>query len=103
MGADDEHDPRAQDDRGTAQAPAEAVVEGFLRLSLRIVRRLAVALIGTTVVLIGVVMTVTPGPAVVVIPVGLAILALEFAWARRLLRNVRDRAERARDSYWHRG
>jgi len=39
---------------------------------------------------IGVVMLVTPGPAVVFIPLGLAILAIEFAWARRLLKRVRE-------------
>ena len=38
-----------------------------------------------TVVLGGLAMTVLPGPAVVVVPVGLAMLAVEFAWARRLL------------------
>jgi Putative transmembrane protein (PGPGW) len=40
---------------------------------------------GITVVLAGLAMTVIPGPAVVVLPVGLAMLAAEFTWARRLL------------------
>lgn len=40
---------------------------------------------GMTIVLAGLAMTVFPGPAVVVVPVGLAMLAAEFAWARRLL------------------
>jgi uncharacterized protein (TIGR02611 family) len=40
---------------------------------------------GVTIVLVGLALTVFPGPAVVVIPVGLAMLAAEFAWARRLL------------------
>lgn len=44
-----------------------------------------VAVIGFTVLLIGLAMVVLPGPAVVVIPLGLAILATEFIWARRLL------------------
>lgn len=48
-------------------------------------RRIAIAVIGGTVVLVGVVMLVTPGPALLVIPVGLAILALEFAWAKNWL------------------
>ena len=39
----------------------------------------------------GIVLVVLPGPAVVVIPLGLAILSLEFAWARYLLRRLRDR------------
>jgi tellurite resistance protein TerC len=55
-------------------------------------RRIAVCLVGGTVLLAGVVMTVLPGPAIVVIPAGLAILGLEFAWARRWLRAVRARA-----------
>jgi len=40
--------------------------------------------------LIGIAMIVLPGPAVVVIPAGLAILATEFAWAKRLLHRIRD-------------
>ncbi len=57
--------------------------------TLRTARRLAVAVIGATVVLLGIVMLATPGPALVVIPAGLAILATEFAWARHLLKRVR--------------
>ena len=55
------------------------------------VRRLVVFVVGMTVLLIGVVMMATPGPAVLVIPLGLGILAIEFAWARRLLRRVKER------------
>ena len=40
---------------------------------------------GATVLLAGLAMTVLPGPAIVVVPIGLAMLAAEFAWARRLL------------------
>ena len=47
-------------------------------------RKLIVAVIGLTILLIGVAMVVLPGPAFIVIPVGLAILATEFAWARRV-------------------
>jgi tellurite resistance protein TerC len=49
-------------------------------------RKLLIGLIGGTVVLFGVALIVLPGPAVVVIPIGLAILATEFAWARRVIR-----------------
>ena len=48
-------------------------------------RRVVIFVIGSTVVLIGVAMIVLPGPAIVVIPLGLAILATEFIWARRWL------------------
>ena len=47
------------------------------------------SVVGATVVLIGIALLVLPGPAFVVIPVGLAILATEYAWARRWLRKVR--------------
>ncbi len=53
-------------------------------------RRVVVGLVGATVLLIGIVMTVTPGPALVVIPVGLAILSIEFAWARAWLKRLRE-------------
>jgi tellurite resistance protein TerC len=57
--------------------------------NIKIVRRVIVSVIGATVLLIGVVLLVLPGPAFIVIPVGLAILASEYAWARRWLRKVR--------------
>lgn len=56
-------------------------------------RRLVVAVIGSTVVLVGVALIVLPGPALIVIPVGLGILGLEFAWARRLLKHARGTAD----------
>ena len=52
-------------------------------------RRAVVAVIGFTVLLIGLAMVILPGPAIVVIPLGLAILATEFVWARRLLERAR--------------
>jgi len=61
---------------------------------LRQARRIIIAVIGTTVVLIGVALLVLPGPAFIVIPVGLAILATEFAWAARWLKVIRESAER---------
>ena len=55
----------------------------------RFARRIVVAVVGSTVLLAGIVMIVTPGPAIVVIPIGLAILGAEFAWARFWLRSIR--------------
>ena len=54
-----------------------------------VIRKLVYSVIGVTVVLIGVVMIVLPGPAFIVIPLGLAILASEYAWARRIIRRGR--------------
>jgi uncharacterized protein (TIGR02611 family) len=55
----------------------------------KVARRIAVAVVGSTVLAVGVALIVLPGPAVVVIPIGLAILSLEFAWARLWLKKVR--------------
>ncbi len=60
------------------------------------VRKPIVGVIGSTVVLIGVAMMVLPGPAFIVIPVGLGILATEFAWARRAIRRARVMIAKAR-------
>ena len=54
-------------------------------------KRFFVALIGGTLLLIGLAMVVLPGPAIVVIPAALAILGVEFEWARRSLRWLRAR------------
>lgn len=61
------------------------------RRGYQLARRIVVAVIGGTVVLAGVVMLVTPGPGLVVIPLGLAILALEFAWAKLWLERLKSR------------
>jgi len=47
--------------------------------NIKVVRRVIVSVVGATVVLIGIALLVLPGPAFVVIPVGLAILATEYA------------------------
>ncbi len=57
--------------------------------------RIGFAIAGAMVTLAGIAMLVTPGPAFVVIPIGLAMLALEFAWAERLLRRALSWAESA--------
>jgi tellurite resistance protein TerC len=54
-------------------------------------RRIAISIVGGTVLLIGVAMLVLPGPGLVVIPLGLAILGIEYAWARSWLRKVKTR------------
>lgn len=64
----------------------------LLEVTYKSARRIVVAVIGVTVLLIGVAMVVLPGPAVVVIPAGLAILSAEFAFARRWLRYLKRQA-----------
>ncbi len=58
-------------------------------LDFHSLRKLVVAVVGGSVVLVGVALLVLPGPAFLVIPLGLAILATEFLWARRWLKRAR--------------
>jgi tellurite resistance protein TerC len=55
------------------------------------IKRVAIAVVGFTVLLIGVAMIILPGPAFIVIPAGLGILAIEFGWAKRLLVEAKER------------
>lgn len=59
-------------------------------MTYKAVRRVIIGVVGAVVLLTGVIMIVTPGPAFIVIPAGLAILGLEFAWARYWLRKARQ-------------
>ncbi|CCQ90252.1 conserved membrane hypothetical protein [Nitrospina gracilis 3/211] len=71
--------------------PISEGVRTVARLTQQGGRRLVVFVVGVTVLLFGVVLIFTPGPALVVIPAGLAILAMEFAWARWLLKKIKKR------------
>lgn len=66
----------------------------YLLKSIKQVKRLIVAIVGFTVLIIGVAMVVLPGPAFVVIPIGIGILATEFAWANSLFKKVKARLQR---------
>jgi tellurite resistance protein TerC len=61
---------------------------------LKHAKRIAISIVGMTVLLFGIALIVLPGPAIVVIPIGLAILATEFAWARHWLNVMRESAEK---------
>lgn len=56
----------------------------------KVAKRIVVAVVGLSILIIGIVMIIAPGPALVLIPVGLAILGLEFAWARHWLKRLRE-------------
>ncbi|MCF8721814.1 TerC/Alx family metal homeostasis membrane protein [Nitrospina gracilis] len=80
------------DKRGEGTRMFQPIAEGartLARLTQYGGRRIVTLVVGTTVLMVGVVLIFTPGPALVVIPAGLAILAMEFAWARWLLRRIK--------------
>lgn len=54
-------------------------------------KRLAIAVTGFTILMAGIAMLVLPGPAIIVMLVGLGILATEFIWARRLLKVLKNK------------
>lgn len=62
-----------------------------LASTLKHVRRVLVAVLGVSIISLGVAMIVLPGPACVVIPIGLGVLSTEFVWARNLLHRIKDR------------
>jgi tellurite resistance protein TerC len=66
-----------------------------LLLTFRQARRAVLVVIGFSVLLFGIALLVLPGPAFLVIPAGLGILSVEFAWARRWLNRIRTTAEAA--------
>src|SRR3954471_11475683 len=60
--------------------------------------RIGFVSVGIVVTLAGCAMLLLPGPAFVVIPIGLAMLAMEFAWAERALEKALIQAEKAQES-----
>ena len=85
--------PRARNDESIA---SPSWVKRFSSIwsteNIKVVRRVIVSVVGATVLLIGIALLVLPGPAFILIPIGLAILATEYAWARRWLKKVRRMA-----------
>lgn len=64
-----------------------------LYVPYKVAKRIVIGIVGGSVLLVGVAMIVLPGPAFVVIPAGLAILGIEFAWARIWLKKAKAKAE----------
>lgn len=65
------------------------MIARLAKITYKAARRIVIAAVGFTVLILGIVMIVTPGPALLLIPLGLGILSIEFAWARYWLRKVR--------------
>lgn len=72
-----------------AASPRGGERDRLVRVSLRGARRIAIALIGSTALLLGVAMLIVPGPGLLVIPIGLVLLSIEFVWTRRWLAQIR--------------
>lgn len=70
------------------------MIRRLAQLTYKAARRIVIGVVGATILIIGIIMIFTPGPALVLIPLGLAVLSIEFAWARYWLRRVRERISR---------
>jgi len=66
-----------------------------MQVTYRAARRIAIAIMGTTVVLLGVAMLVLPGPGILTIILGLMLLGVEFAFARRWVERVKKKTGQA--------
>jgi tellurite resistance protein TerC len=76
--------------RDTAPLAPPVTAAQLARTSVENAWKGVVLIVGGTTVVIGAAMIVLPGPALLVIPAGLAILGTQFVWARRLLARVRQ-------------
>ena len=94
-------DPRLQSSAASAEAAASRL--RLLHGPYRVARRIGIAVVGSVVLVVGIALLVTPGPAFVVIPVGLGILALEFEWAARWLDKIKNRVGKLMPSSRHPG
>jgi tellurite resistance protein TerC len=82
-------------DTAPLESPLVDDLEHLAAVGWRQARRVVILVMGSTVLLLGGAMLVLPGPGVLVSLAGLAILAVEFVWARRWLVRVRKELERA--------
>jgi tellurite resistance protein TerC len=76
-------------DPSSLRSPLADELERIALVTYRQARRAAILIVGSSMLLIGIAMVVLPGPAIIVIPLALSLLAVEFAWARRWLRRVK--------------
>jgi uncharacterized protein (TIGR02611 family) len=65
--------------------------------TLQQAKRLIVIVVGSTILLLGIALIVLPGPAVLVIPIGLSVLATELVWARRLLIKLKSTFQKGKE------
>jgi tellurite resistance protein TerC len=77
-------------DAAALLSPLANELERLAISSYKQARRAIILLLGSSIMLLGAAMVVLPGPAILVIPLGLAILALEFTWAARWLARYRQ-------------
>lgn len=71
--------------------------KSFFSQTIQTARRIVIAVLGATVIIIGIALLFLPGPALIVIPAGIAILSIEFAWAKCWLREIKHGSKSSYD------
>jgi len=69
----------------------------FVGKTIKQARKVVISVIGFIVLLIGLAMVFLPGPAFIVIPIGLGILAAEFIWVRKWLHRIKSRSSNIKE------
>lgn len=75
--------------------------EHFTITSIKQAKRVIRFVIGFTILLLGCAMLILPGPGIVTIVLGLAILGTEFAWAKRLMKRFKKETDNIKKSFMH--
>lgn len=89
----------AGENRRAGRVPGFAFLDSWATvLQMRPFKRFAVTIVGAGILLVGLALMVLPGPGILLIVAGLAVLATEYVWARRLLVHAKDRAELVRQA-----
>ena len=65
---------------------------------MHMLKRFAVTIVGVALLALGAAMMVLPGPGILVIVGGLALLATEYVWARRMLKTAQAQAEKVQEA-----
>jgi len=60
-------------------------------------KKLIIIVTGFTILMIGIAMIVLPGPAIIVVPLGLGILSTEFVWAAMLLKKIKGKFQKTKE------
>jgi len=71
-------------------ASSDGAIETLSSMTISAARKMILLAFASTILLVCAAMVVLPGPGLIAIPFGLVLLAIEFVWARRLLRRLRD-------------
>jgi tellurite resistance protein TerC len=85
------------EDTAPLLSPLQEEMEALATLTLRQARRVVIVVMGSTLLLLGLIMIIAPGPGFLTVFLGLAILGLEFAWARVWLARTRERMRDMRE------